>query len=177
MAISIIGYAEVGQPAIDESKFPRANVRTVRVVWVFLIPDTGISIEYRRDPFPPQLGVPTERDKRIPFAAGMGAIPKLQLPPEAHVLPDTRHAIRRIILLGDVCLHAHDGCFIHKAHAKADQNAFDVARSRTHTIDVIRARKRTAHLPKLVFNAEEGLGTAGAAREYFRASPNRREIS
>jgi len=35
----------------------------------------------------------------------------------------------------------------------------------------------SAHLPKLFVNAEEGRGTAGAAREFCRAWPNQREIS
>jgi haloalkane dehalogenase len=36
---------------------------------------------------------------------------------------------------------------------------------------------QSAHLPKLFVNAEEGHGTAGAAREFCRAWPNQREVS
>jgi haloalkane dehalogenase len=36
---------------------------------------------------------------------------------------------------------------------------------------------QSAHLPKLFINAEEGHGTAGAARDFCRAWPNQREIS
>jgi hypothetical protein len=92
-----------------------------------------------RVPFLPSFeSLPNVRSGPIP--AGMGVIPKLRLPPAAHVLPDTRHTIRRPIPQGDGCLHAHDDWFIHKAHANADQNAFDVVHSRTQTMQVIRAR-------------------------------------
>lgn len=36
---------------------------------------------------------------------------------------------------------------------------------------------RSAHLPKLFINADEGHGTAGAAREFCRAWPNQQEIT
>jgi haloalkane dehalogenase len=36
---------------------------------------------------------------------------------------------------------------------------------------------QSVELPKLFINAEEGHGTAGAAREFCRAWPNQREIS